>query len=211
MSAVTTAAPLSATPFQADETEGSRIHPLFHAGKWLASDLLSTFVFVGLYALSHSVYLATGLAIAGGVLQIGWLRLRSQPIDLMQWMSLGLVVVFGSASLLTHDPRFVMLKPTLAYAAVGAVMLKRGWMTRYIPAPALRWGRDVVTVFGYVWSGMMFITGALSLALVLHGDLKSWAWFLGVFPIASKLGLFAVQYVTMRLIIRRRMRAAGAI
>ena len=36
-------------------------------------------------------------------------------------MSLGLVVVFGGASLVTHDPRFIMLKPTLIYAVIGGV------------------------------------------------------------------------------------------
>ena len=193
----------------AAETEGSRVHPLFHAGKWLAADLFSTLMFVGLYAVTHSVYVATGLAIAAGVVQIAWLNFRRQPIDVMQWMSLGLVVVFGGASLLAHDPRFIMLKPTLIYAVVGGVMLKPGWMTRYQPPAALPWSRDVANGFGYVWAGLMFLTGAANLALVVHGDPKLWAWFIGVVPIASKLMLFAVQYLITRVIVRRRMQAAG--
>ena len=110
------------------EPEGSRVHPLIHAGKWLAADLFSTLLFVGLYALTHSVYVATGLAIVAGLGQIAYLKMRRAPIDAMQWMSLGLVVVFGGASLMTHDPRFIMLKPTLIYTVIGAVMLKRGWI-----------------------------------------------------------------------------------
>jgi intracellular septation protein len=193
----------------AAEAEGSRVHPLFHAGKWLAADLFSTLMFVGLYAVTHSVYIATGLAIAAGFVQIAWLNFRRQPIDVMQWMSLGLVVVFGGASLLAHDPRFIMLKPTLIYAVVGGVMLKPGWMTRYQPPAALPWSRDVANGFGYVWAGLMFLTGAANLALVVHGDPKLWAWFIGVVPIASKLMLFAVQYLITRVIVRRRMQAAG--
>lgn len=195
----------------AAELEGSRVHPLIHAGKWLAADLLSTLMFVGLYATTHSLYVATGLAIAAGFVQIAWLNFRRSPIDAMQWMSLGLVVVFGGASLYAHDPRFIMLKPTLIYAIVGGVMLKRGWMARYQAPLALRWGRDVSVAFGYVWAGLMFATGALNLALVAHGDPKAWAWFIGVFPIASKLALFAGQYVTTRFIVVARMRAAGAL
>ncbi|QUD90002.1 inner membrane-spanning protein YciB [Phenylobacterium montanum] len=194
----------------AAEAEGPRTNSLIHAGKWLAADMFSTLLFVGLFAITHNVYAATGIAIAAGVAQIAWLRARGAAIDLMQWLSLGLVVVFGGASLMTRDPRFVMVKPTLIYAAVGAVMLKPGWMLRYIPPVAVRWGADVVNVFGYVWAGLMFATGAANLALVLHGDPKLWAWFVGVVPIASKLGLFAVQYVTMRVIIRGRIQAAGA-
>jgi intracellular septation protein len=200
------------TPLDPDilaEAEGSRVHPIIHAGKWIAADLFSTLLFVGLYAVTHSVYVATGLAIVAGVAQIAWLKLRGSPIDAMQWMSLGLVVVFGGASLITHDPRFIMLKPTLIYAALGVVMLRPGWIVRYQPPVALRWSRDVAVAFGYAWAGLMFVTGAFNIALVIHGDPKLWAWFLGVFPVASKVALFAVQYGLTRLIVIRRMRAAG--
>jgi intracellular septation protein len=195
----------------AAETEGSRVHPIVHAGKWLAADLFSTLMFVGLYAVTHSVYVATGLAIAAGFVQIAWLNFRRQPIDVMQWMSLGLVVVFGGASLIAHDPRFIMLKPTLIYAVIGGVMLKPGWMNRYQPPAALPWSRDVAATFGYVWAGLMFLTGAANLALVIHGDPKLWAWFIGVVPIASKLMLFGVQYLVTQVIVRRRMHAAATI
>ena len=210
----TSSAPEQAAPVNAaaePQTEGSRLHPLVHAGRWLASDLASTFLFVGLYALTHSVYLATGLAIVGGAAHIAWMKWRGTRVDTMQWMSLGMVVVFGSASLFTHDPRFVMLKPTLSYAAIGVVMLKRGWMTRYMQGVVLRWSPDVATVFGYVWSALMFVSGALNLVVAAHGDPKLWAWFLGVYPITSKLALFAMQYLTTRAITARRMRVAGAL
>ena len=193
------------------EPEGSRTHPLIHAGKWLAADLFSTLLFVALYAATHSVYLATALGIAAGVLQIGYLKLRRSPIDAMQWMSLGLVIVFGGASLVTHDPRFIMFKPTLIYAAIGVVMLRRGWMTRYMPPVGLAWARDVVVVFGYVWAALMFATGALNIALVANGDPRLWALWLAVFPIASKVVLFGIQYLITRAIIVGRMRAGGAL
>ena len=206
---MTTAADTPLNPDTLAEAEGSRVHPIIHAGKWIAADLFSTLLFVGLYAVTHSVYLATGLAIVAGFAQLAWLKLRGAPIDAMQWMSLGLVVVFGGASLITHDPRFIMLKPTLIYAALGVVMLRPGWIVRYQPPVAVRWSRDVAIAFGFVWAGLMFFTGALNVALVVHGDPKLWAWFLGVFPIASKLVLFAVQYGLTRVIVIRRMRAAG--
>jgi intracellular septation protein len=192
------------------KAEGSRVHPIVHAGKWLAADLFSTLLFAGLYWVTGSVFVATGLALVAGVAQMAWLKLRGAPIDAMQWMSLTLVLVFGGASLITHDPHFIMFKPTLLYAAVGVVMLRwPGWIVRYQPPVTLRWSRDVAMRFGYVWAGLMFGTGALNLALVVHGDSKLWVWFLGVFPIASKLALFAAQYALTRLIVVRRMRAAG--
>jgi intracellular septation protein A len=190
--------------------EGSSVHPAIHAGKWILADLCSTLLFVGLYALTGSVYLATGLGILAGLSQIAYLKLRRARIDAMQWMSLCLVLLFGAASLLTHDPRFVMLKPCLIYVAIGSVMLKPGWMIRYAPPIALIWSADLIKTFGQAWAGLMFLTSALNLLMVVHGDPRLWAVFIGVFPIASKLLLFAVQYAVTRTVVIARMRAARA-
>jgi intracellular septation protein A len=127
----------------------------------------------------------------------------------MQWTSLGLVIAFGGASFLTHDPRFVMFKPTLVYAALGVAMLKRGWMTRYMTPAVLAFSADVAVAFGYVWAVMMFATAALNVWLVANGDLRIWAWFLGFFPMGSKLALFAVQYLTTRAVTVSRVRSAA--
>ncbi len=188
----------------------SRRHPLFHGGKWLLADLLSTLTFVALYAISHNIFLATGLAIALGVGQIAYLKLRQAPIDLMQWLSLFLVVIFGSATLLTHDPVFVKIKPTLIYIAIGAVMLRPAWINRYIqPVPGVSMD-DIGIAFGYIWSALMFATAVANLAVAMYATTATWAWFISVFPIASKIVLVAIQYITTRTIVRGRIRASRA-
>ena len=188
-----------------------QIHPLFHAGRFLLEDLVSTLAFVGLYAIFHSIYLATFLAIAIGISQIAYTRFRRRAVDVMQWLSLFLVVVFGGATLLTHDARFIMVKPTLIYTAVALVMCKPGWMLRYMPPIAVARAGDVIGAFGYVWSAMMFCTGLANLLLDVYASHETWAWFIGVVPLASKFALVLVQYLTTRFIIVRRMRGEGAL
>ncbi len=117
----------------------------------------------------------------------------------------------GGAALLTSNPNFILLKPTLIYAAVGAVMLRRGWMTRYLPPLAQARAGDVTAAFGLVWAALMFATVAANLVLAFYAGPAAVFWFLGVFPIASKVSLIAVQYGVTRRIVRRRIRAGGAI
>jgi intracellular septation protein len=186
-------------------------HPLLLAGKHVVSDLLSTFVFVGTFAVTRSVYASVGLAITIGLGRAAWQTWHRIPIDAMQWLSLFLVVAFGGVALITHNPLFIMLKPTLIYAAVGIVMLRRGWMNRYVPPIAQAYGADVITLFGYVWAALMFATAAANLGIALQASHATWAWFIGVFPIASKVALILVQYTTMRSIIRRRIQVAQAV
>lgn len=184
-----------------------RVHPLVHTFKWLVSDLLSTLAFVAIYAVFHSITLAVGFGIALGIAQIGYLRWRGSRIEPLQWMSLGLVLVFGGAALLTNNPKFVLVKPTLIYTAVGVVMLRPGWMNRYIHPAAHGRSEDVTFVFGYVWAGLMFLTAAFNLVLALYAPMRTYVWFLSVFPLSSKFALTGVQYVVTRSVVRRRMRA----
>src|SRR5215510_15892525 len=99
----------------------------------LGSDFLSTIVFLVIYLTTENVILATAIAVLGAVGQVIWSRIKGQTLGYMTWASLGLVIVLGGATLLTHDPRFVMAKPAIAHFAIGTIMLRRGWMLRYMP------------------------------------------------------------------------------
>ncbi len=142
-----------------------------------------------------------------GAAQIGWQLARGKKIDTMQWMSLFLVLGAGTVTLLTNDPRFVMVKPSVIYLIVGIVMLRRGWMNRYLPPIALELIPDVAVIFGYVWSGLMFFSAALNLIVALNFSVVTWSATMSIWGIASKLVLFLIGYVTMRSIgVARRRR-----
>ncbi len=181
---------------------------LFDAAKVLLFDMASTVFFLAVLLVTKNVRLAIALGMVLGAAQIAWQAARKQPIDRMQWMSLVLVIGFGTASLITHDPRFVMVKPTLIYIVVGVVMLKPGWMNRYLPPVAVETVSDLGIIFGFVWSGLMFVSAALNLILALKLSPVAWGGFMSLYAIVSKAALFGVQYLTMRTIgVRRRRRA----
>ena len=172
--------------------------PLARLLMMLGGDFISMIVFAVVLGRTHSLGLSLAMSLASGVAGIGWTRARGRPVDAMQWLSVALVVVFGGASLLTHDMRFVMFKPTVIYLAVAAVMLKPGWMRRYLPEKAKPHGEAITLTFGYVWAAAMATVAGVNLGLALHGDLKLWAAFLAVGPLVLKLGLTALQYVVTR-------------
>jgi intracellular septation protein A len=181
-----------------------------HAGKFLALDMASTFFFLALFALTHDVTLSVALGMALGVGQILWQRASRRPIDLMQWMSLGLVLVSGTITLVTHDARFVMVKPTLIYIVVGCVMLKKGWMNRYLPPVAMEVVPDLGEAFGYVWAAMMFASAALNLVLALNLDPLKWAAVMSLWATGSKASLFVIQFAVMRWVGGQRRRSGLA-
>lgn len=184
---------------------------LAQSARLLVTDLASTILFLVVLLTTKNLMLAVALGVGLGALQIAWLLVRRKPIDMMQWLSIGLVVISGAATMLTNDARFVMLKPTVIYCIVGAYMLRPGWMTRYLPPIAVATVPDIAWVFGFVWAGLMFASAALNVVLALLLDPVSWSATMSVWGLASKIALFLIQYATMRTIgVRRARRAIAA-
>jgi intracellular septation protein len=183
---------------------------LLSASRTLLMDLASTILFFGIYAITDNIVLAVVLGVMLAVAQIGWQLLHRRPVDTLQWISLVVVIASGSATLLTHNPVFVMVKPSLIYLAVGAAMLKRGWMNRYLPPRALETVPDLTIVFGYVWAGLMFFSAALNLVLALYLSVMAWGTAMSIWGIASKSILFFAQYGVMKTVGRRRYYARTA-
>jgi intracellular septation protein len=182
---------------------------LLQAARVLMMDLASTILFLVVYLATDSLYFAVGLGMALGVAQIGWQYVRKQPIGSLQLLSVVLILASGTATFFTRDPTFVMLKPSVIYCIVGAVMLRRGWMNRYLPERAQPVA-DVATTFGYVWAALMFASAALNIALALTLDAKTWAALMSAWGLASKIGLFLIQYGWRTAVGRRRAATAVA-
>jgi intracellular septation protein len=176
----------------------------------LGTDFLSAIVFLVLYLSTGNVVLAASVAIAGAVAQVIYARVKEKPLGFMTYASLGLVIVLGLATILTNDPRFVLAKPSIAHFAIAAIMLKRGWMLRYMPPIVSETIPEYVAAAGYAWAALMLVLGLGTIAVASTGDLKLWAFYVSVVLVGVKLLAFAVQYVVFRVITINRIRAASA-
>ncbi|HWX61652.1 inner membrane-spanning protein YciB [Bradyrhizobium sp.] len=181
-----------------------------NAAKLLLLDLASTLFFVAVFLLTHNTYLAIGLGVALGLAQIGIQFARKKPISTMEWLSLFLVIAAGTATLLTDDPRFVLFKPSVIYAIVGVVMLKPGWMNRYLPAIAQTVVPDVAVAVGYLWAGLMFTSAVVNAYVALTFSVATWALVMPTYGIVSKVVVFLAGFAALRLVARRRVRAMPA-
>ncbi len=175
----------------------------------LGADFFSTIVFLAIYLTTDNVLLATGVAIAGAIAQVIYSRVRGSELGYMTWASLALVIVLGSATLLTHDPRFVLAKPAIGHFAIGIIMLKRGWMLRYMPAIVTETIPEYVTFAGYAWAALCFALGAGTIGVAMTGDMKLWTFYVTVVLVGAKIAAFAIQSVAFYLLVGGRLRAAA--
>lgn len=182
---------------------------LMHAARPLANDLFSSLLFAALIVMGLDAQTATLAAIGVGIGHVIVWKLLGKPIAPLQWASLALVLTLGTASLFLHDIRFLMAKPSVIYLILAVMMLKRGWMLRYMPAVAQGRGEAATVAFGYVWAGLMLVTSAANLLVAMTAP-ALWPTFMAVFPLVSKVLLFAIQYLSIRRVVIRRIRAERA-
>jgi len=175
----------------------------------LGADFFSTILFIAIYLATDNVLLATGVAIAGAIAQVIYSRVKGKELGYMTWASLALVIVLGSATLLTHDPRFVLAKPAIGHFAIGIIMLKRGWMLRYMPPIVTQTVPEYVTFAGYAWSALCFVLGAGTIGVAMTGDMKLWTFYVTVVLVGAKIAAFAIQYIAFRVLVGSRLRAAA--
>ena len=133
------------------------------------------FKFAGIYA-------ATGVAIAATFGQVGWLKMRGKKVEPMLWVSLGIIVVFGSATLLLHDETFIKWKPTVLYWMFASVLsgstllfgknLIRTMLGEQIQLPDPAWSK-----LNFSWAGFFACMGFLNLYVAFNYPTDTWVNF----------------------------------
>ena len=150
------------------------------------------------------IYAATGVAIAATFLQIAWLWLRGRKIENLLWVSLGVIVVFGGATLILQDETFIKWKPTVLYWLFAAALavaalgfrknLIRAMMEAQITLPDPVWGRLLAS-----WIGFFAVMGALNLVVAFNFSTDAWVNF----KLFGGIGLMVAFVVLQALMLAR--------
>lgn len=171
----------------------------------LLFDIFPVVLFFIAYKL-YDIYVATAVAIAASFVQIGWLWARGHAIDKMLWMSVGVIVVFGGATLLLADETFIKWKPTVLYWLFGGGLivasvafkknLIRAVMQHQVSLPDEVWGRLQAS-----WIGFFLLMGALNLYVAYSFSTDAWVNF----KLFGGIGLMLVFVVLQALMLAKHV------
>lgn len=173
----------------------------------LLLDFLPIAVFFAAFKL-WGIYVATAVAIAATVAQIAWLRWKTGRVEPMQWLSLGVIVLFGGATLLAHNDTFIKWKPTVLYwlmggaLAAGQLVFRRNLLKTLmgaqmtLPEPAWR-------VMNWSWIAFFAAMGVVNLWVAYHFSTDAWVNF----KLFGGLGLMALFVVAQAFYLSRFMKA----
>ena len=141
------------------------------------------------------IFIATGVAIAATLAQIGWLLARRRKIDRMLWISLAIIAVTGGLTLILRDETFIKWKPTILYWAFAAGFggsalflrknLIQSLLAEQISAPDFVWRR-----LNLSWIGFFVLMGFANLAVAFAFGLPTETWV--NFKLFGGIGLMLV-------------------
>lgn len=166
-------------------------------------DFLPGLFFLGALFL-YDIYTATAVVmVAMGVQLVVMLALR-KAISGMQWFTFGVVMVFGAATLLLHDPTFIKWKPTVinwmfsAMLLLGPVVLKKNFI-RVLMHEHMTLPNQVWTRLNLAWAGLLFVLGALNLVIAYNFSERIW----GLYKVFGMTGLMVLFIIAQTMWISR--------
>ncbi|MFH1869137.1 MAG: septation protein A [Pseudomonadota bacterium] len=166
-------------------------------------DLFPVILFFAAFKV-FDIYIATGVVIAATMAQIGWVWHRHGKVDTMLWVSLGLVVVFGGATLILHDETFIKWKPTILYWLFAVTLfgsaqffgknLIRAMMEKQVELPAALWSR-----LNFAWIGFFAVMGVVNLWVAFNFSTDTWVSF----KLFGGMGMMIVFIILQGVVLAR--------
>ncbi len=178
---------------------------------WAADFATSHFGFLvsgGVVGVAEApVLLATLVVIVATMVQILWLVLRGKKVDKMLWVSLGLVVILGGATVWFHSETFIKWKPSVLYWVMGSSFwisqtffrknLLQALMGQQVELPASVWQR-----LNFAWIAFFGLMGLLNLYVAYSFSTGTWVNF----KLFGGIGLMLLFTLAQGLYISRHMK-----
>ena len=149
------------------------------------------------------IFVATAVAIAASILQVGWLLVRRRKVQPMLWASLAIIVVFGGLTLYLRDKTFILWKPTVLYWLFGTVLagaalagrnLIRALLSEQMRLPEPIWAR-----LNWSWVAFFAFMGAANLYVAYNYSTDLWVDF----KLFGGIGLMIAFVVAQSLVLAK--------
>ena len=172
-------------------------------------DLLPVIAFFVAYKVA-GIYVATGVLIAGVLIQTAVSWIRHRKVSPMLLTSAVLVLVFGGLTLLIHDATFIMWKPSIVNWLFASAFLVSQFMRgptiiqrmlgENVTLQAADWRR-----LNMMWIGFFIVAGALNLYVAYNYDEATWVNF----KLFGLMGLTFIFALLQGVWIARKAEAAA--
>ena len=161
---------------------------------------------------TFDIYVATATAIVATFVQVGWVWFRQRRIEKMHVITLGIIVLFGGATLILKDPVFIMWKPTIAYwlfAAVflGSQLIGDKVLIERMMGHAIQTTRSIWVRLNLAWAVFFIAMGFVNLYVAFNYAEDTWVNF----KLFGLLGLTVLFVIAQGVVLARYVEEKPAV
>jgi intracellular septation protein len=173
-------------------------------------DFFPILLFFAAYKAAN-IYVATAVAIAASIAQVGYMWLRHKRVENMHWITLALIVVFGGATLVLQDETFIKWKPTVLNWLFAVVFLGSQYVGKKTIAERMLGGSvnlapALWTRVNLSWVAFFVFLGAANLYVMYNFDTDTWVDF----KLFGMMGLTFLFVIAQALVLSRYMAPESA-
>jgi len=144
----------------------------------------------------QAIYIATAVAIVAAIIQVAGYWLMTRRFEKMHLITLALIVILGTATLLLHDKRFFMWKPTavnwlFALVFLGSEFFGKKNMLQRMMDHAITVPNNIWLILNRSWTVFFILMGALNLFVAFTFAENIWVNF-KLFGMLGLTLLFAI-------------------
>ena len=130
----------------------------------------------------YDIYIATEVIIVATILQTAYAWFKHRKVESMQWITLGLVIVFGGATIYLHDEQYLKWKFSIIEWLFGLAFLgsqffgKKTFIERMmgtnLTLPPVIWKR-----LNFSWAAFFILVGFINIYVMFNYNTDDWVTF----------------------------------
>ena len=157
----------------------------------------------------YDIYVATAVAIAAAVIQVAYAWHKHRHVENMQWITLGLIAVFGGLTLFLQDEAFIKMKPTainwlFAIAFLGSQYIGNKTFIERMVSGNIELPKEVWKRLNLSWVAFFVFSGVANLYVAQNYDTDTWVNF----KLFGMLGLTFVFIIGQGIYMTRYMKSS---
>jgi len=179
----------------------------------LLFDFFPLLLFFAAYKFGD-IFIATGVAIAASVVQLGWLKLAGKKIEVSHIITFAVIFLFGGLTLLFRDESFIKWKPTIVNWLFAAIMFFTHFGNRktaieylmgsQISLPVRIWrGMNLSWIVFFIVVGCLNVYVAFYYAPQLSAEVRTDIWV--KFKVFGLMGLTLVFLIVQMFFVAKHI------
>jgi intracellular septation protein len=130
----------------------------------------------------YDIYIATAVVIVATIIQVGITWFKYKKVETMQWVTLGLILVMGGATIYLQNEQFIKWKLTIiewlfGLAFIGSQFFGKKLLVERMMGASLELPAAIWKKLNWIWATFFISVGFINIYVMQNYNTDDWVTF----------------------------------